>query len=193
VSAAPTLSLQHVVNVAAWRHIEPDYSISAPTTADGVFAIVMFAENPRKDAVLISRRIPMKKALWASLALLTVHLPVVAHETPLFIPPGPFEKERNAPIHLDFGTSRPPSQNVIPEGGEFGFIADGLSKNVDIDRPFKVTVDGGKKNPSRFLDNPQLEDHIQRTPPPYDPRLDKHRKAMDPDQSEPSVGLEWHP
>jgi uncharacterized iron-regulated membrane protein len=50
--AAPTLSLQQVVNIATERRVEPGYSITAPTTADGVFTIAVFADDPRNDATL---------------------------------------------------------------------------------------------------------------------------------------------
>ncbi|MEA9977588.1 MULTISPECIES: PepSY domain-containing protein [unclassified Pseudomonas] len=50
--ANPTLSLQQVVNIATERHIEPGYSITAPTKADGVFTIAVFADDPRNDATL---------------------------------------------------------------------------------------------------------------------------------------------
>lgn len=50
--AAPTLSLQQVVKIATEQHVEPGYSITAPTTADGVFTISVFADDPRNDATL---------------------------------------------------------------------------------------------------------------------------------------------
>jgi len=50
--AAPTLSLQQVVDIATARHIEPGYSITQPATADGVFTIAVFADDPRDDATL---------------------------------------------------------------------------------------------------------------------------------------------
>jgi uncharacterized iron-regulated membrane protein len=34
------------------RKVEPGYSITLPTTADGVFTIAVFADDPRNDATL---------------------------------------------------------------------------------------------------------------------------------------------
>jgi uncharacterized iron-regulated membrane protein len=50
--AAPGISLQQVVNIAKARHIEPGYSITQPKTADGVFTVSVFADDPRNDATL---------------------------------------------------------------------------------------------------------------------------------------------
>ncbi|MCS3472796.1 putative iron-regulated membrane protein [Pseudomonas sp. JUb42] len=50
--AAPKLSLQQVVEIAKERRIEPGYSITAPKTADGVFTVSVFADDPRNDATL---------------------------------------------------------------------------------------------------------------------------------------------
>jgi uncharacterized iron-regulated membrane protein len=50
--AAPHISLQQVVDIARDRGIEPGYSISAPTSADGVFTVSVFADDPRNDATL---------------------------------------------------------------------------------------------------------------------------------------------
>jgi uncharacterized iron-regulated membrane protein len=50
--AAPTITLQHVVDIASARGVEPGYSITAPRTADGVFTIAVFADDPRNDATL---------------------------------------------------------------------------------------------------------------------------------------------
>ncbi len=50
--AAPTLSLQQVVDIATEHRIEPGYSITQPATADGVFTVSVFADDPRNDATL---------------------------------------------------------------------------------------------------------------------------------------------
>ena len=50
--AAPSLSLQHIVDIAAEQGVHPGYSITAPTNADGVFTIAVFADDPRNDATL---------------------------------------------------------------------------------------------------------------------------------------------
>jgi uncharacterized iron-regulated membrane protein len=50
--AAPKVSLQQVVNIATQRGIEPGYSISQPKTAEGVFTVSVFADDPRNDATL---------------------------------------------------------------------------------------------------------------------------------------------
>ena len=50
--AAPTVSLQQVVDLATSRKVEPGYSITSPTTASGVFTVSVFADDPRNDATL---------------------------------------------------------------------------------------------------------------------------------------------
>ncbi|WP_028695547.1 PepSY-associated TM helix domain-containing protein [Pseudomonas cremoricolorata] len=50
--AAPQVSLQQVEDIASARHIEPGYSITLPTTAEGVFTVSVFADDPRNDATL---------------------------------------------------------------------------------------------------------------------------------------------
>ncbi|UZE29716.1 PepSY-associated TM helix domain-containing protein [Pseudomonas asplenii] len=50
--AAPDVTLQQVVDIATARQIEPGYSITLPTTAEGVFTIAVFADDPRNDATL---------------------------------------------------------------------------------------------------------------------------------------------
>ncbi len=50
--AAPTVSLQQVVDLATSRKVEPGYSITPPTTAEGVFTVSVFANDPRNDATL---------------------------------------------------------------------------------------------------------------------------------------------
>ncbi|KAF1011298.1 MAG: hypothetical protein GAK32_00950 [Pseudomonas fluorescens] len=50
--AAPTVSLQQVVDLAAARKVEPGYSITFPATAEGVFTLAVFANDPRNDATL---------------------------------------------------------------------------------------------------------------------------------------------
>jgi uncharacterized iron-regulated membrane protein len=50
--AAPQVSLQQVEDVATLRQVAPGYSITLPTTADGVFTIAVFADDPRNDATL---------------------------------------------------------------------------------------------------------------------------------------------
>lgn len=50
--AAPKVSLQQVVDIATERRIEPGYSITQPKTADGVFTVSVFADDPRNDATL---------------------------------------------------------------------------------------------------------------------------------------------
>uniref|UniRef100_UPI003C7E2958 PepSY-associated TM helix domain-containing protein n=1 Tax=Pseudomonas veronii TaxID=76761 RepID=UPI003C7E2958 len=50
--AAPTISLQQVVDLTTSRKVEPGYSITPPTTAEGVFTVSVFANDPRNDATL---------------------------------------------------------------------------------------------------------------------------------------------
>lgn len=50
--AAPGVSLQEVYETATARKVEPGYSITLPTTAEGVFTIAVFADDPRNDATL---------------------------------------------------------------------------------------------------------------------------------------------
>ncbi|MGV8918272.1 MAG: PepSY-associated TM helix domain-containing protein [Pseudomonas sp.] len=50
--AAPSLSLQQVVDIATEQGVYVGYNITAPTTADGVFTIAVFADDPRNDATL---------------------------------------------------------------------------------------------------------------------------------------------
>ena len=50
--AAPGVSLQQVYETATARKVEPGYSITLPTTAEGVFTIAVFADDPRNDATL---------------------------------------------------------------------------------------------------------------------------------------------
>lgn len=50
--AAPGISLQQVVDIATARQVEPGYSITLPSTAEGVFTIAVFADDPRNDATL---------------------------------------------------------------------------------------------------------------------------------------------
>lgn len=50
--AAPQVSLQQVVDIATQSNVVPGYSITLPTTADGVFTIAVFADDPRNDATL---------------------------------------------------------------------------------------------------------------------------------------------
>ena len=50
--AAPKVTLQQVVEIASARGIEPGYSITAPKTAEGVFTVSVFADDPRNDATL---------------------------------------------------------------------------------------------------------------------------------------------
>lgn len=50
--AAPTITLQRVVDIARARNIEPGYSITQPKTADGVFTVSVFADDPHNDATL---------------------------------------------------------------------------------------------------------------------------------------------
>ncbi|MFJ1571522.1 PepSY-associated TM helix domain-containing protein [Pseudomonas sp. NPDC088322] len=50
--AAPQVSLQQVEDIASSRQVEPGYSITLPTTADGVYTIAVFADDPRNDATL---------------------------------------------------------------------------------------------------------------------------------------------
>lgn len=50
--AAPIITLQRVVDIANERKIEPGYSITQPKTADGVFTVSVFADDPRNDATL---------------------------------------------------------------------------------------------------------------------------------------------
>ncbi|KPA92606.1 putative iron-regulated membrane protein [Pseudomonas asplenii] len=50
--AAPGIALQQVVDIATARQVERGYSITLPTTAEGVFTIAVFADDPRNDATL---------------------------------------------------------------------------------------------------------------------------------------------
>lgn len=50
--AAPKITLQRVVDIAKERKIEPGYSITSPKTADGVFTVSVFADDPHNDATL---------------------------------------------------------------------------------------------------------------------------------------------
>ncbi|WP_296258748.1 MULTISPECIES: PepSY-associated TM helix domain-containing protein [unclassified Pseudomonas] len=50
--AAPAITLQRVVDIARERRVEPGYSITQPKTADGVFTVSVFADNPHNDATL---------------------------------------------------------------------------------------------------------------------------------------------
>lgn len=50
--AAPTVTLQQVVDIATRHGVEPGYSITAPKTAEGVFTVSVFADDPRNDATL---------------------------------------------------------------------------------------------------------------------------------------------
>ncbi|MFJ3482932.1 PepSY-associated TM helix domain-containing protein [Pseudomonas sp. NPDC090202] len=50
--ASPSITLQRVVDIASERKIEPGYSITAPKSADGVFTVSVFADDPRNDATL---------------------------------------------------------------------------------------------------------------------------------------------
>ena len=50
--AAPQISLQQVQDLAASNAVEPGYSITLPTSADGVYTIAVFADDPRNDATL---------------------------------------------------------------------------------------------------------------------------------------------
>ncbi|WP_434772643.1 PepSY-associated TM helix domain-containing protein [Pseudomonas entomophila] len=50
--AAPQVSLQQVQDIATARAVEPGYSITLPTTAEGVFTLAVFADDPRHDATL---------------------------------------------------------------------------------------------------------------------------------------------
>jgi uncharacterized iron-regulated membrane protein len=51
-AVAPLTSLQRVVDIASERKIERGYSITLPKTADGVFTVSVFADDPRNDATL---------------------------------------------------------------------------------------------------------------------------------------------
>jgi uncharacterized iron-regulated membrane protein len=50
--AAPQVSLQQIQDLASTRAVEPGYSITLPTSADGVYTIAVFADDPRNDATL---------------------------------------------------------------------------------------------------------------------------------------------
>lgn len=50
--ALPQVSLQQVEDIATARQVEPGYSITLPSTAEGVFTIAVFADDPRNDATL---------------------------------------------------------------------------------------------------------------------------------------------
>ena len=44
--------LQHVVDTAAERGVQPGYSISLPKGEQGVYTVALFADDPRNDATL---------------------------------------------------------------------------------------------------------------------------------------------
>ena len=50
--AAPQVSLEQIQSLASTRSVEPGYSITLPTSADGVYTIAVFADDPRNDATL---------------------------------------------------------------------------------------------------------------------------------------------
>ncbi|KJK17898.1 PepSY domain-containing protein [Pseudomonas sp. 2(2015)] len=50
--AAPQVSLQQIEELATTRRVEPGYSITLPTSAEGVYTIAVFADDPRNDATL---------------------------------------------------------------------------------------------------------------------------------------------
>ncbi|HEK0910337.1 TPA: PepSY domain-containing protein [Pseudomonas putida] len=50
--AAPQITLQQVEDLAKARGVAPGYSITSPSTAEGVFTIAVFADDPRNDATL---------------------------------------------------------------------------------------------------------------------------------------------
>ncbi|CAK9891519.1 hypothetical protein PS652_04380 [Pseudomonas fluorescens] len=50
--AAPQVSLQQIEELASTRRVEPGYSITLPTSAEGVYTIAVFADDPRNDATL---------------------------------------------------------------------------------------------------------------------------------------------
>ncbi|MDP3815585.1 PepSY domain-containing protein [Pseudomonas sp.] len=47
-----TVSLQQVVDSAVARGVQPGYSISLPSGAEGVYSVALFADDPRHDATL---------------------------------------------------------------------------------------------------------------------------------------------
>ncbi|MDF3932594.1 PepSY-associated TM helix domain-containing protein [Pseudomonas citronellolis] len=51
-AAAPQVSLQRVLDIARERGVAPGYSVTLPTTAEGVFTVAVFADDPRRDATL---------------------------------------------------------------------------------------------------------------------------------------------
>lgn len=51
-AAASTSLLQHVVDSAAERGVQPGYSISLPQGEQGVYTVALFADDPRNDATL---------------------------------------------------------------------------------------------------------------------------------------------
>lgn len=50
--AAPRIGLQQVVEIARERAVVPGYSVTLPTTAEGVYTLAIFADDPRDDATL---------------------------------------------------------------------------------------------------------------------------------------------
>ena len=50
--AAPTVTLQRIVDIAKERNIEPGYSITPPKSDKGVFTVSVFADDPHNDATL---------------------------------------------------------------------------------------------------------------------------------------------
>ncbi|MBB2494229.1 PepSY-associated TM helix domain-containing protein [Aquipseudomonas ullengensis] len=52
VAVAERVSLQQVVDIARARGVVPGYSVTLPSTADGVYTVAIFADDPRNDATL---------------------------------------------------------------------------------------------------------------------------------------------
>ncbi|MDD2060176.1 PepSY domain-containing protein [Pseudomonas sp. GD03860] len=50
--AMPQIGLQQVQDLASTRAVAPGYSITLPTSAEGVYTIAVFADDPRNDATL---------------------------------------------------------------------------------------------------------------------------------------------
>ncbi|RWU27026.1 peptidase [Pseudomonas alkylphenolica] len=50
--AAPQVSLQYIQDLATAQAVAPGYSITLPTSAQGVYTIAVFADDPRNDATL---------------------------------------------------------------------------------------------------------------------------------------------
>ena len=89
--AAPLISLQQVEDLATAQGVTPGYSITLPTTAEGVFTVSVFADDPRHDATLHVDQYTgqvLADVRWADygLAARATEMGVMLHEGKLFGP-----------------------------------------------------------------------------------------------------------